>query len=221
MISHASDIPRDLRRYVELDWYLGMNVKPTSLSPPATVTNILFEDSLEPLTFAVCLEPVALPDARSVSQKGLVKVKNYVMNDGEFLWRVTDVPKMIWLTFKELNLQKADSFPDMVEYKTPNDSKGFRVPFSQQMQCLVLGQTAWKIETDGSVFRTHFKNGAVLKFSSNELVISIEGQSHVLPLTGQRHKPVASAGTMSIRDGVKHFEIYDATAFDLNEIESE
>lgn len=220
MISHASEIPRDLRQFVDLDWYLGTNVKATSLSPPAIVTNLLLEDSSTPATFALCLELVPIQEAKSVSQsKELIRVKNYVMRQGEFLWRVSDddsdVKKMVWFSFKKLNLQKATDFPPMKPFDTLFDPD-----FSKEVKCSVLGQTLWKLEGSGSCMTVHFSSGVTFKTYSDRLVVS-EITQKITPDANSDEK-IVDCGTMSVRNGIKHFEIFHKDdADDLNEIESD
>ena len=87
-ISHVRHIPDSLKEQINIDWYLATNVHTTSLAPPSRIQQVL-ASGWPPAIVGLRLLPADVTEAHSVikSKGQTVRVQNYVLRDGEFLWR--------------------------------------------------------------------------------------------------------------------------------------
>ena len=171
-VTDVSGIPKHLREFLDIDWWMAVNVSPTSLAPPSIVTRILV-DAWPPTFLAVRVVAVTVPAARSVaeSRERAVRVQHYVMRDGEFLWRTTescsgeptmefledqdrseaDTPSLLWVAYEKAPFPKLKDIDEFDEVP----------PAMKLASRLLLNQTAWKFEVDSSTLKVYFEHAAV------------------------------------------------------------
>ena len=160
-ISNASQIPATLREQINIDWYLATNVKTTSLAPPSHIEQLMVT-GWPPAAVALRLRPADVAEAHSVvrSKGRAVKVQNYVLRNGEFLWRTGHRPldddaadrQQTW--FEDRFGDDTDDKPPAVLWCSYEPKLSVR---PQPRACdAVTGDVAWKFTFEDDGIKAYF-----------------------------------------------------------------
>lgn len=194
LITHASEIPRDLRRYVDLDWYFATHVAPTSICPPSTLKKLLLSDQSPPSTIAVCIKSSTVQQASSISESArhpniVLRVKNYMVHNGEFLWRIEDQasPEMLLISFQAslASAKSLNDLPSLIDVDTlysrpllPESEINLEKAAVLKSLSDMKNVAFWKAAIDKDSLQLFMDTGKVLKFTSKGITVEHDSLMH-------------------------------------------